>query len=66
MYSLLNRKVSTPLTYREGQGGGSPFFSFVIKETKHILRDKRTMLILLGMPVVLMLLFGIAISFIPI
>ena len=62
MYSLLNRKVSTPLTYREGQGGGSPFFSFVIKETKHILRDKRTMLILLGMPVVLMLLFGFAIT----
>ena len=38
------------------------FISFVIKETKHILRDKRTMLILFGMPVVLMLLFGFAIS----
>ena len=33
------------------------FISFVIKETKHILRDKRTMLILFGMPIVLMLLF---------
>ena len=30
--------------------------SFVIKEAKHILRDKRTMLILFGMPVVMMLL----------
>ncbi|MBQ8486433.1 MAG: ABC transporter permease [Prevotella sp.] len=38
------------------------FLSFVIKETKHILRDKRTMLILFGMPVVLMLLFGFAIT----
>ena len=38
------------------------FISFVIKETKHILRDKRTMLILFGMPVVMMLLFGFAIT----
>ncbi len=38
------------------------FFSFVIKEMHHILRDKRTMLILFGMPVVMMLLFGFAIS----
>lgn len=38
------------------------FISFVIKETKHIVRDKRTMLILFGMPIVLMLLFGFAIT----
>jgi len=38
------------------------FISFVIKETKHILRDKRTMLILFGMPLALMLLFGFAIT----
>ena len=38
------------------------FVSFVIKETKHILRDRRTMLILFGLPVVLMLLFGFAIT----
>ena len=38
------------------------FISFVIKEAKHIMRDKRTMLILFGMPTVLMLLFGFAIS----
>ena len=38
------------------------FISFVIKEAKHILRDKRTMLILFGMPIVLMLLFGFAIT----
>jgi ABC-2 type transport system permease protein len=38
------------------------FISFVIKEGKHILRDKRTMLILFGMPLVLMLLFGFAIT----
>ena len=38
------------------------FISFVIKEARHILRDSRTMLILFGMPVVLMLLFGFAIT----
>ena len=38
------------------------FISFVIKEARHILRDKRTMLILFGIPVVLMLLFGFAIT----
>jgi ABC-2 type transport system permease protein len=38
------------------------FMAFVMKEAKHILRDKRTMLILFGMPVVLMFLFGFAIT----
>ena len=38
------------------------FISFVIKEAKHIMRDKRTMLILFGMPLALMLLFGFAIT----
>ena len=38
------------------------FISFIIKETKHIVRDKRTMLILFGMPIVLMLIFGFAIT----
>ncbi len=38
------------------------FLSFVVKEARHILRDKRTMLILFGMPVVMMLIFGFAIS----
>ncbi|MBR5747341.1 MAG: ABC transporter permease [Prevotella sp.] len=35
---------------------------FIIKEARHILRDKRTMLILFGMPVVLMLIFGFAVT----
>ncbi len=38
------------------------FLSFVLKEARHILRDKRTMLILFGIPIVQMLLFGFAIS----
>lgn len=38
------------------------FASFVIKEMKHILRDKRTMLILFGLPIILMVLFGYAIT----
>ena len=38
------------------------FFSFILKETKHIIRDKRTMLMLFGMPIVMMLLFGFAVT----
>ncbi len=38
------------------------FLSFVKKEFYHIFRDRRTMLILLGMPVVQILLFGFAIT----
>ena len=38
------------------------FKAFVMKEAKHILRDKRTMLILFGMPIVLMFIFGFAIT----
>ncbi|GAB6949700.1 ABC transporter permease [Hoylesella timonensis 4401737 = DSM 22865 = JCM 15640] len=38
------------------------FISFVIKETKHIVRDRRIMLILFGVPVVMMLIFGFAIT----
>ena len=55
------KKVTTPLSMGEG-AGVRLFFSLVIKEAKHILRDKRTMLILFGMPVILMLLFGFAIT----
>lgn len=38
------------------------FRSFVTKEFRHILRDKRTILIVLVMPVIQILLFGFAIS----
>lgn len=38
------------------------FIAFVKKEFYHIFRDRRTMLILLGMPVVQIVLFGFAIS----
>lgn len=40
----------------------STFVSFIKKECTHIFRDVRTMLIVLLMPVVLMMLFGFAIS----
>lgn len=36
--------------------------TFVKKEFHHILRDKRTMLVLLGLPIVQMLIFGFAIT----
>lgn len=39
----------------------SPFRSFVIKETRHILRDVRTLTVLLMLPIVMVLLFGFAI-----
>lgn len=38
------------------------FLSFVKKEFLHVLRDRRSLLILLGLPVVMMLLFGFALS----
>lgn len=38
------------------------FLSFVKKEFLHIFRDSRTMLILLGMPIVMMIIFGFAIT----
>ena len=38
------------------------FIAFVKKEFYHILRDKRTILILIGMPIVQIILFGFAIS----
>jgi len=38
------------------------FIGFVIKEFYHIFRDRRTMLILFGMPIVMMLLFGFVIT----
>ncbi len=38
------------------------FFSFVKKELLHILRDKRTLLILFGIPIAQVVLFGFAIT----
>lgn len=38
------------------------FAAFIRKEFRHILRDRRTMLILIGMPIVQIILFGFAIS----
>ncbi len=38
------------------------FVAFVLKEAKHVVRDRRSLLILLGLPVVMMTLFGFALS----
>jgi ABC-2 type transport system permease protein len=40
----------------------SQFFAFVKKEFYHIFRDRRTLLILLGMPVMLIVIFGFALT----
>ena len=37
------------------------FRSFVLKETRHILRDRQTLTVLLMLPVIMVLLFGFAI-----
>lgn len=42
--------------------GRRQFFSFVKKELLHIWRDKRTLFILLGMPVVQIVIFGFALT----
>ena len=41
--------------------GVAAFRGFVVKEFYHILRDRRTLLVLFGMPIVQMILFGFAI-----
>lgn len=38
------------------------FFAFVAKETRHLLRDRRSLFILLGMPIAQVILFGFAIT----
>src|SRR6478736_4440381 len=38
------------------------FFAFVKKEFYHIFRDKRTMFILLGMPIMQIIIFGFALT----
>jgi len=38
------------------------FLAFINKEFKHIFRDRRTLIILFGMPIVLVVLFGFAIT----
>lgn len=40
----------------------SQFFSFVRKEFYHVIRDKKTLLILFGMPVMQILIFGFALT----
>ncbi len=43
-------------------GSGTMLIAFIQKEAKHVLRDTRSLLILLGLPVVMMTLFGFALS----
>lgn len=38
------------------------FLAFLKKEFRHVLRDRRSLLILIGMPVVMLLLYGFALS----
>ena len=38
------------------------FLAFIRKEFRHVWRDRRSLSILLGLPIIMMLLFGFAIS----
>lgn len=49
-------------TQREEINAMSVFLSMIKKETLHLIRDSRTMTVVLVMPIVLLLLFGFAIS----
>jgi ABC-2 type transport system permease protein len=40
----------------------STFFAFLQKEFRHVLRDRRSLVVLIGMPVVMLLLYGFALS----
>lgn len=51
-----NKKVYVGPIFR------SQFFSFVRKEFYHVLRDRKTLLILFGMPVMQILIFGFALT----
>ncbi len=52
-----NRKINSSHKKPYGQ-----FFAFVIKEFAHVLRDRKTLLILFGLPIVQILIFGFALS----
>ena len=59
---MINKKINGKKNIRFRNGAGSQFLSFVKKEFYHIFRDKRTMFILLGMPVVQIIIFGFALT----
>ena len=59
---MINKKINAKKNIRFRNGAGSQFLSFVKKEFYHIFRDKRTMFILLGMPVVQIIIFGFALT----
>src|SRR6266487_4731440 len=54
--------TAKPVFPRSKQNIMKQFFSFIRKEFYHIFRDKRTMFILLGMPVVQIVIFGFALT----
>ena len=61
--SRIGVNLKTPLRFPIAIGiGAKQFLSFVKKEFHHIFRDKRTMFILLGMPVVQIIIFGFALT----
>jgi ABC-2 type transport system permease protein len=62
MSNDINTKVMRNSSLPQRKPGGHQFFAFVKKEFYHIFRDRRTMFILLGMPVVQIVIFGFALT----
>lgn len=60
MFGTKNKRQDSTAPFRTS--GGKQFFSFVRKEFYHIFRDKRTMFILLGMPIAEIVIFGFALT----
>ncbi|MBK9035665.1 MAG: ABC transporter permease [Myxococcales bacterium] len=55
-------RAAAPSREPPGPRRARVFFAFVVKEWKHVLRDRKSLIILLGLPVVMMILFGFALS----
>ena len=36
------------------------FLAFVTKEFRHVMRDRRSLIVIIGMPIVMLLLYGFA------
>jgi len=58
----MEQNQHTTISPANNRKRNTTFLAFVRKEFYHIFRDKRTMLILIGIPIVQIILFGFAIS----
>lgn len=66
MYSISWQEMLKEATVKKKQkmkrGKNTPFVAFIKKEFLHVMRDKKTLLMLFGLPIVQIILFGFALS----